>query len=172
MKLDDEATRAGVQMSPHICGSQRNACRVVAKMRAEGMGTGQIGHNRGMDLGAFSISLNVADLAASEAFYEKLGFERTGGDGEGYVIMVNGKSVIGLFHAMFEGNILTFNPGLTVEGPLQEFQDIRDIRAALVESGIELIEDLDPAETGPAHITLTDPDGNAILIDQFFPRPG
>ena len=35
-----------------------------------------------MDLGAFSISLAVKDLAASRAFYEKLGFEPFAGDGE------------------------------------------------------------------------------------------
>jgi catechol-2,3-dioxygenase len=34
-----------------------------------------------LELGAFSISLNVADLEVSEAFYRKLGFERTGGEG-------------------------------------------------------------------------------------------
>ncbi|GAA1215074.1 hypothetical protein [Rhodoglobus aureus] len=33
-----------------------------------------------MNLGAFSISLTVKDLAASTAFYEKLGFAAFGGD--------------------------------------------------------------------------------------------
>ena len=69
-----------------------------------------------MDLGLFSISLAVQDLAASRAFYEKLGFEVTGGDEEHYVIMVNGTTVIGLFEGMFEKNILTFNPGLALDG--------------------------------------------------------
>ena len=50
-----------------------------------------------LELGAFSISLSVADLSASEAFYGKLGFERTGGDGESWVILANGESLIGLF---------------------------------------------------------------------------
>jgi hypothetical protein len=26
----------------------------------------------------------------------------------------------------------------------------------------------DAGDSGPAHIALTDPDGNAILVDQFF----
>ncbi len=65
-----------------------------------------------MELGAFSVSLSVSDLGVSKAFYEKLGFVETGGDGEGYLIMVNGAAIIGLFQGMFEGNILTFNPGL------------------------------------------------------------
>ena len=33
-----------------------------------------------MELGAFSVSLNVADIAASRAFYEKLGFHVAGGN--------------------------------------------------------------------------------------------
>lgn len=33
-----------------------------------------------MDLGAFSVSLAVRDIAASRAFYEKLGFSVFGGD--------------------------------------------------------------------------------------------
>ena len=50
-----------------------------------------------MDLGLFSISLTVKDLAASQAFYEKLGFVQTGGDAEAnYLIMKNGETVIGL----------------------------------------------------------------------------
>ena len=67
-----------------------------------------------MELGAFSISLTVKDLSASRAFYEKLGFEVTGGSPEeNYLILMNGEALIGLFHGMFEKNILTFNPGLT-----------------------------------------------------------
>lgn len=125
-----------------------------------------------MELGAFSISLAVKDLEVSIGFYEKLGFEVTGGDREGYAIMANGTSIIGLFVNMFEGNILTFNPGLTNEKEqLDEFTDIRAIRNALVESGIELTTDTDADGSGPAHIAFSDPDGNAILIDQFFPKP-
>ena len=37
-----------------------------------------------MQLGAFSVSLAVKDLETSRAFYEKLGFSRTGGDGTGF----------------------------------------------------------------------------------------
>ncbi len=123
-----------------------------------------------MDLGAFSISLPVADLATSQAFYEKLGFSVTGGGPEqNYLIMVNGTSVIGLFHGMFDEPILTFNPGLDQTGKeVEPFTDVRKIQAQLEESGLEVKEGVDPANTeGAAHITLTDPDGNSILIDQF-----
>jgi catechol 2,3-dioxygenase-like lactoylglutathione lyase family enzyme len=123
-----------------------------------------------MELGAFSISLTVKDLAASRAFYEKLGFEVTGGGEEqDYLILVNGAAIIGLFQGMFERNILTFNPGLGQDTKqLEGFTDVREIQRALKESGIELTEEADQSTSGPAHITLVDPDGNPILIDQFF----
>ena len=124
-----------------------------------------------MDLGAFSVSLAVKDLAASRVFYEKLGFEVTGGDeAHNYLILVNRGTVIGLFEGMFEKNILTFNPGLG--GPdmqqLEEFTDVREIQRALKADGVDLTEEADESTSGPAHITLVDPDGNPILIDQFF----
>ena len=128
-----------------------------------------------MEMGAFSVSLAVKDLQAAQAFYEKLGFSRTGGDGKGYLIliMVHGGATVGLFQGMFEGNILTFNPGMRQDGsPLEEFTDVREIRESLLAGGIDLTTDTDPAGTGPAHIAFRDPDGNAILIDQFYPKPG
>ncbi|MEZ4634239.1 MAG: VOC family protein [Caldilineaceae bacterium] len=64
-----------------------------------------------MNLGTFSVSLAVADLPASRAFYEKLGFEAIDGQpDEGWIILRNGDTHIGLFQKMFEKNILTFNP--------------------------------------------------------------
>ena len=131
-----------------------------------------------MELGAFSVSLSVKDLDASRAFYEKLGFKRAGGDGQAdgadktYAMMVNGATIVGLFQGLFEGNILTFNPGLGQDmAPMDDFTDVREIRASLASAGIKLSTDTDPNATGPAHIAFRDPDGNAVLIDQFFPRP-
>lgn len=85
-----------------------------------------------MQLGAFSVSLSMADLAASRAFYEKLGFSVTGGDGTTYHIMVNGSTIIGLFHGMFEGNILTFNLGL--EQDTSRSESFTDVRASKLRS--------------------------------------
>jgi catechol 2,3-dioxygenase-like lactoylglutathione lyase family enzyme len=130
-----------------------------------------------MELGAFSISLAVKDLAKSQAFYEKLGFTRTGG-ADNYAILVNGSTVIGLFEKMFDTNILTFNPGLTQDSvaagkfdPQAHFTDVRDIQAELEARGLTLDERTDPEGDGIGHVTLTDPDGNPILIDQHFPKP-
>jgi hypothetical protein len=65
-----------------------------------------------LKLGAFSMSLSVKNLEKSKEFYEKLGFTSFGGDVKNnYLIMKNGNALIGLFQGMFEGNILTFNPG-------------------------------------------------------------
>ena len=122
-----------------------------------------------MDLGLFSISLAVKDLAASKGFYEKLGFEATGGDVEqNYLILRNGSTVVGLFQGMFEKNILTFNHGITIEGKtIESFTDVREIQRVLEDRGADLIERADPDSEGAAHITFEDPDGNPILIDQF-----
>lgn len=127
-----------------------------------------------MDLGAFSVSLTVKDLATSREFYEKLGFEVMGGDmASNYLILKNDQAVIGLFQGMFDRNILTFNPGLSAAtaGPVESFTDVREIQRRLREAGLELEVDTDEDGTGPAHVTLADPDGNPVLIDQFFDAP-
>ncbi len=65
-----------------------------------------------MQLGAFSVSLAVKDLAASKAFYEHFGFSEAGGDAiQNWLVMRNGDTTIGLFQGMFDKNMLTFNPG-------------------------------------------------------------
>ena len=120
-----------------------------------------------MDLGAFSISLAVKDLAASRAFYEKLGFSKAGGDGKKWIILRNGTSNIGLFEGMFDKNSITFNPGWsnTAEN-LEKFTDVREIQRRLKKSGLKLEAEADESTKGPAFITFIDPDGNPVLIDQ------
>ncbi len=49
----------------------------------------------------------------------------------------------------------TFNP-----------TDVRAIQKTLKAKGLALSVEADESTTGPAHIVLTDPDGNGILIDQ------
>ncbi len=122
-----------------------------------------------MELGAFSISLSVKNLDASKVFYEKLGFEIFGGEpNQNWLLMKNGDHIIGLFQGMFEGNILTFNPGWDQDASeLESFMDVRDIQKQLKDRNIELLDEVDKSNTeGPASIMLADPDGNMILIDQ------
>lgn len=121
-----------------------------------------------MTLGAFSVSLSVSDLSASRTFYEHLGFESFGGDAEhGYLIMKQGDHIIGLFQGMFEGNILTFNPGWDQNAtPVDGFTDVREIQRQLKAKGLTLVKEAEESTEGPESITLIDPDGNVILIDQ------
>ncbi len=119
-------------------------------------------------LGAFSVSLNVKDLKTSKEFYEILGFKVFGGGMEmNYLIMKNENSLIGLFQGMFEGNILTFNPGWDENAKhIEKFEDIREIQKHLKSRDIKLTSEADENTSGPASIMLTDPDGNVILFDQ------
>lgn len=121
-----------------------------------------------MQLGAFSVSLAVKDIATSKAFYEKLGFTVFHGNQEqNWLILKNGDTVIGLFQGMFENNILTFNPGWNHNAePLSDFTDVRELQRQLKASGIPLMTEADESSTGPASFVIADPDGNTILIDQ------
>ncbi len=127
-----------------------------------------------MELGAFSVSLNVADIAASKDFYAKLGFEMIGGDpAEGWAILRNGGCTIGLFKGMIDRTTLTFNPGWTQSGDtLEAFEDIRDIQARLKAAGIAITREAEPGGRGPASFMVSDPDGNPILVDQHVDAPG
>lgn len=120
-----------------------------------------------MKLGAFSVSLGVRDLAASKTFYKSLGFQEFGGNDEhGYAILKNGETLIGLFQGMFEGNMLTFNPGWDQSAQeVSPFDDVRDIKAKLQQQGIEVSQE-QGGDTGPASFVVIDPDGNPVLIDQ------
>ncbi len=123
---------------------------------------------RKMDLGAFSVSLNVADLGKSQAFYEALGFAVVGGEAsQGWLIVRNDATTIGLFQGMFDRNMLTFNPGWNAKNEtLDSFVDVRDIQRELVSKGLTLQDTVDESGSGPGNIMLTDPDGNPVLIDQ------
>ena len=124
--------------------------------------------NNHMKLGAPSISLSVKNLNTSKLFYEKLGFAVLAGSLEqNYLIMKNENSLIGLFQGMFEGNILTFNPGWDLNGKnIDPFDDVRKIQEHLTSEGVLLDSQADTNTSGPASIMLKDPDGNLILIDQ------
>ncbi|HMP93195.1 MAG TPA: VOC family protein [Phnomibacter sp.] len=121
-----------------------------------------------MQLGAFSVSLAVKDIAASKAFYEKLGFTVFGGHEEqNWLILKTGDTLIGLFQGMFTGNMLTFNPGWDQNAqPLEPFTDVRQLQKQIMAAGLTPGVLADEATSGPGFFTLTDPDGNTILIDQ------
>ena len=119
-------------------------------------------------LGAFSVSLAVKDIAASLSFYQKLGFKIIGGDQtQNWLILRNANNTIGLFQGMFDSNVMTFNPGWDAQGnDLEDFDDVRTIHQKLVDADVEITSTGLDNESGPGHISLVDPDGNSILIDQ------
>lgn len=81
--------------------------------------------------------------------------------------MKNERSLIGLFQGMFEGNILTFNPGWDENAStLENFDDVRAIQSHLKAQGVELTKEADEETSGPASFVVMDPDGNVILVDQ------
>ncbi|RLA42599.1 MAG: VOC family protein [Gammaproteobacteria bacterium] len=121
-----------------------------------------------MELGGFSISLAVKDIEKSKAFYEKLGFTVFAGEqSHNYLIMKNGKNNIGLFQGMFEGNIITFNPGWDQDAnSVEPFTDVRELLKHFKSQGLDIAQDSITGNSGPSSFTVIDPDGNSILIDQ------
>ena len=121
-----------------------------------------------MQLGAFSVSLDVKDIGASTAFYEKLGFTRFAGDiTQNWLILKNGQAVVGLFQGMLERNALTFNPGWDQNAqPLESFTDVRDIQRELQKHGVPFLSEAEEGTTGPASFVVVDPDGNPVIVDQ------
>jgi catechol 2,3-dioxygenase-like lactoylglutathione lyase family enzyme len=121
-----------------------------------------------LELGAFAVSLSVKDIVISKSFYEKMGFKQVGGElSENWVILRNGETTIGLFHGMFENNLLYFTPGWDKYGAnLEEFVDIRDIQSRLKEAGLEVDSEIESEGSGPAFFKMVDPDGNQIWFDQ------
>ncbi len=112
-----------------------------------------------MKLGRFSLGLNVKNLEASRAFYEGLGFTVYDDHrDENWLIMRHGHVTIGLFQGMFNDNIMTFNP-----------PDARAVQAELKANGVAIEREADGG-SGPTYLSLVDPDGNQILIDQFDPE--
>ena len=143
---------------------------LAGAMVASAARTGGAQHEDGaqMQLGNFSVSLAVKDLAASRAFYEKLGFSTLGGvPDQNWLILKNGEVVIGLFQGMFEKSLLTFNPGWDQTAqPLDPFTDVRELQKRLKAAGVAIQTEADESSTGPAHFVVVDPDGNPILFDQ------
>ena len=126
-----------------------------------------------MRLGNFSVSLAVKDIAASRAFYEKLGFRVILGEQtQNWLILQNETTTIGLFQGMFSKNTMTFNPGWDRTcNTLPDFDDVRDIQRTLKDRGLTLRPEPTMLRPGPASLMVLDPDGNPILIDQHVPRP-
>ena len=121
-----------------------------------------------MELGAFSVSLSVSNIEESKVFYQKLGFEIVGGDqSQNWLVLKNGDHKVGLFQGMFEGNIMTFNPGWDQSRKtLESFTDVRGLLKEFEAQGVNIMQESISGESGPSSFSIKDPDGNSILIDQ------
>jgi len=172
-----EVTRVGLTLAVTGCASTREAdsgsgARAGAAPHAQPHAQDST-EDSDMQLGNFSVSLTVKDIAASRAFYETLGFRAIAGDqAQNWLILQNQIATIGLFQGMVERNTLTFNPGWDRStNTLPGFDDVRAIQAMLRARGLTPTLPADEASTGPASLMLIDPDGNPILIDQHVPKP-
>lgn len=112
-----------------------------------------------MDLGWLDVCLTVKDVRVSRDFYEKLGFRRVEGtDDEGWAVVVNGESRLGLYepqHGDVEnGFTLNFRGG-----------NIGELVAAIQAEGLSLEGEPKPREDGSGSANLRDPDGYKIFFD-------
>ena len=68
---------------------------------------------------------------------------------------------------MFEGNIMTFNPGWDQSRKtLESFTDVRELLKEFESQGVNIVQQSIIGESGPSSFSIKDPDGNSILIDQ------
>ena len=155
-----------------LAGALASIAIVVAAGTAAAPST-PASEKKDMDLGNFSVSLNVKDIKASKAFYEKLDFKVVAGKLEqNWLVLQSGNASIGLFQGMFDKNIMTFNPGWTKDKEtLKDFQDVRELQRTLKARGLTIAPEADEKTEGPAYFKVTDPDGNTLLFDQHVPSP-
>ena len=137
-----------------------------------GYGVGRATAPQPTSLGAFSVGLNVKDIAASRAFYETLGFTYVMGDAaQGWTIIRNGSVTLGLFKGVWDRNVMTFNPGWDAHNqPADAFTDVRELQRQFKAKGLRFLKEAEDKGNGPASFLLADPDGNPVLFDQHVAR--
>lgn len=111
-----------------------------------------------MDLGWLDVCLTVEDVTTSRKFYEGLGFRHVDGeDDEGWAVMVNGESRIGLYGRdhMGDGDFcLNFRGG-----------DVGRIVRTLETSGYTFEPEYKVTDQPQGTAFLKDPDGYVIMFD-------
>ncbi|KJD31199.1 hypothetical protein PW52_16800 [Tamlana sedimentorum] len=118
-----------------------------------------------MNLGKFSLSLNVKDINKSLQFYTNLGFIIIDGGHQNeefkdsetmkWRILENSSVKIGLFQGMFDQNILSFHP-----------LDLMNIQSLLKDSGVTFSKEAKQNDSMKSAIIL-DPDGNQIMFEEI-----
>lgn len=108
-----------------------------------------------MKLGHPEISLNVADLKKSIAFYSALGFREVEGDKAGGWLVVEQTGIrIGLYQEIVERNSITFFGG-----------DVEAIAGKVHENGLQLESGPVEEEDGSTGAKILDPDGNLLYFN-------
>jgi catechol 2,3-dioxygenase-like lactoylglutathione lyase family enzyme len=106
--------------------------------------------------GRLHVCLNVADIAASHAFYATLGFSREEGDlAEKWLVMEREGIRIGLFQGHWDDPFsLNFRGG-----------DVPAIARALESAGLTMERVAATSDAGCGSATIRDPDGHLIFFD-------
>jgi lactoylglutathione lyase len=108
-----------------------------------------------MELGKFELCLNVANLAKSVDFYEKLGFSVVRGYAdEGWLVLDGSGTTIALYQGHIPANQLNFRG-----------QDIFELSAKLEENGLRFNTVANVEPDGTVGAVLLDPDGNQIYLN-------
>ena len=107
------------------------------------------------DLGWFELCLNVAELAASVDFYERLGLELVGGaPDEGWAVLQQGNLRLALYEGHIERNLLNFRGA-----------EVFALTETLEARGLRLSRPAEHESDGSAAAELIDPDGNVIYLN-------
>jgi len=110
-----------------------------------------------MNIGKCDICLRVGSVQRSRAFYKDLGFRRVeGSDEEGWAVVVNSQTRIGLFEAQYMEAPFTLN----FRGA-----DISEIAHDLTAKGHTFEKGPALSSGGCGSATWLDPDGNRIFFD-------
>jgi len=110
-----------------------------------------------MDLGEHYPCLNVRDLAASIAFYGKLGFAMVEDHrDERWAVMQHNNAALCLFEGHIERNLMNFRGG-----------DVAAIAREAAARGLELSKPATRHDDGSWSAEIVDPDGNHIFFNTF-----
>ncbi len=110
-----------------------------------------------MDLGEFTLCLNVNDLAASIRFYQNLGFDIiTDEQSDGWAVLQHNNLILSLYQGHIERNLLNFRGG-----------DVKEIAQQADKNGLSLSGPYQREPDGSEGAELRDPDGNVIYLNTF-----
>ena len=123
------------------------------------------------------VTLGVADIAKATAFYERLGFKKSGASQEAVSFLKAGPAVLGLFgrDALQEdakaGNIWTGNGGTAVAMNYASEAEVDAMMAKAEEAGASILKPAEKAFWGGYSGYFADLDGHAweVAHNPFWP---